>query len=73
MQVDELRQMDDDNLLEEYEDQKASLYRLRQLHTTGELVDTSQFKKTKKTIARILTVLRERELAEQIALMEEDV
>jgi large subunit ribosomal protein L29 len=73
MQTRELRALSDEGLLEEYEDQKANLYRLRQLKATGELVDTTRFKKTRKTIARILTILRERELAEQIALMEEDV
>ena len=73
MKTRELRAMSDEGLLEEYEDQKAALYRLRQLKATGELVDTTRFKKTRKTIARILTILRERELAEQIALMEEDV
>lgn len=72
MHISELRQMDDDTLLDEYEDMKAGLYRLRQQKATGELVDTSQFRKTKANIARVLTVLRERELAAMIAQMEEE-
>lgn len=72
MHVNDLRQMDDDTLVDQYEDLKAGLYRLRQLKATGELVDTSQFRKTKADIARVLTVLRERELAAMIAQMEEE-
>jgi large subunit ribosomal protein L29 len=64
---DELRGKTDDQLFDMYEDLKEELYRLRLNHATGELVDTTQFKQTKRTIARLLTILRERELAAQIA------
>jgi len=64
---DELRGKTDDQLFDMYEDLKEEVYRLRLNHATGELVDTSQFKQTKRTIARLLTILRERELAAQIA------
>jgi large subunit ribosomal protein L29 len=46
---------------------KEELYRLRLNHATGELVDTTQFRKARRNIARIMTVLRERELAAAIA------
>jgi large subunit ribosomal protein L29 len=62
MLIDELRVKDDEALLDLYEDLKEELYKLRLNHATGELVDTSQFKKTKRTLARVLTVMREREL-----------
>lgn len=67
MLVDEIRGKTDDELYDLYEDMKEELYRLRLQHATGELVDTSQFKQTKRSIARLLTVLRERQLAAEIA------
>jgi large subunit ribosomal protein L29 len=62
--VDDLRSKSNEQLLDQYEDLKEELYTLRLNYNTGELVDTSEFRKTKKTLARVLTVLRERELAE---------
>ena len=67
MLIDELRVKDDEALLDLYEDLKEELYKLRLNHATGELVDTSQFKKTKRTLARVLTVMRERELEAAVA------
>jgi len=67
MHIMEIRSKTDDELIDELEDLKAAMYRLRIEHATGELKDTSQFKKTKRDIARILTVQRERELAAQVA------
>ena len=67
MQASELRAKTDDQLFDLYEDLKEELYQLRLNHASGELVDTSEFKQTKRTIARLLTVLRERELAAEIA------
>jgi len=58
---DELREMNDEKLLDLYEDLKEELYKLRLSYATGELVDTSEFSKTKKTVARIMTILRERQ------------
>ena len=59
--VDELRAKTDEQLLDMYEDRKEELYTLRLNYATGELVDTSEFSKTKKTVARIMTILRERQ------------
>jgi large subunit ribosomal protein L29 len=67
MLIDELRAKDDEALLDLYEDLKEEMYVLRLNLATGELVDTSQFKKTKRTLARVLTVVRERELAAALA------
>ena len=63
MYIDELRKKQDDELVDLFEDLKESLYTLRINRGTGELVDTTQFRKTRRDIARVLTVLRERELA----------
>jgi len=59
--TDELRGKSDEQLLDLYEDLKEELYTLRLNYATGELVDTSEFRKTKKTVARIMTILRERQ------------
>jgi large subunit ribosomal protein L29 len=67
MYVSELRKKQDDELIDMFEDMKESLYTLRINRGTGELVDMTQFRKTRRDIARILTVLRERELAAAIA------
>ncbi|MGB1285665.1 MAG: 50S ribosomal protein L29 [Aggregatilineales bacterium] len=63
----ELRALDDEKLLDLFEDKKEALYMLRRDWVTGELKDTSQFGKARREIARILTILRERELAAEIA------
>lgn len=60
--IDELREKNNDELLDLYEDLKEEFYVLRLNNATGELVDTSQFKKTKRTMARVLTIIRENEL-----------
>ena len=59
--TDELRGKTDEQLLDLYEDLKEELYKMRLSYATGELVDTSEFSKTKKTIARLLTIMRERQ------------
>jgi large subunit ribosomal protein L29 len=63
MDIRELREMTDEQLTDVFEDMKEQLYRLRLNHATGELVDTSQFRNTRRAIARALTVLRERQIA----------
>ncbi|MGB7341983.1 MAG: 50S ribosomal protein L29 [Phototrophicaceae bacterium] len=66
-QIRELRMKSDEELLDMYDDIKEELYVLRLNRSTGELVDTTEFRKTKRTLARLLTLLRERELAAAIA------
>lgn len=67
MYINEVRNFSTKELEDQLEDMKEAMYHLRIRKATGELKDTSEFKKTKKDIARIMTVLRERELASQIA------
>jgi len=66
MQSREMRELSDEQLLELYEDKKESMYRLRQNHASGELKDTSEIRNTRRDVARILTILRERELAAEL-------
>ena len=67
MKVRELRAKSDDELLDLFDDLKEEMYILRLNKSTGELIDTTEFRKTKRTLARTLTILRERELAAAIA------
>ena len=64
--ISELRRLNDDELLELYEEKKEAMYTLRQNSASGELADTNSTKRTRHDIARILTILRERELAQEI-------
>ncbi len=62
MKMDEIRQLSDEEISALVHEAREHLMRLRFQQVTGELRDTSQFRKTKRLIARLLTVLREREL-----------
>jgi len=64
MNVAELRDKDTTELvalLKEVEDEK---FRLRMQHYTGQLEKVSRLGETRKQIARIKTILREREIAD---------
>ena len=63
MSIQEIRDMSDDDILDSIEDLKVELWTLRLNQTTGELKDTTLFRKTRRSIARLQTVLRERQLA----------
>lgn len=63
----ELRAMSDDALQDKLEELKQDMLTMRLNYSIGELTDTSEFKKARRTIARIETVLRQRELAAQVA------
>jgi|MDTD01.3.fsa_nt_gb large subunit ribosomal protein L29 len=63
----ELRAMSDDALQDKLEELKQDMLTMRLNYSIGELTDTSEFKKARRTIARIETILRQRELAAQVA------
>jgi large subunit ribosomal protein L29 len=63
MDVQELRGMADDRLFNELEDLKESLFNLRFQKSYGQLEDPNALRRAKRDVARILTVLRERQLA----------
>lgn len=62
MKVQDIRNTETQELLNKVEEYKKELFGLRFQHATGQLEDTSRMKKVKKNIARIKTVIREREL-----------
>jgi large subunit ribosomal protein L29 len=57
-----LRDLTDDQLLERAESAKEELFNLRFQLATGQLDNSSTIKKTRHEIARIATVMKEREL-----------
>ena len=63
MQTTELRELGDAELGEQHDEHKRQLFNLRFQLATGQLDDYSQLRKTKRSLARVLTVMRERELA----------
>jgi len=58
----EYRKMAADQLKEREQELRMELFKLRTTSATEKVKDVSQFKKVKKEIARVLTVLRENEL-----------
>ncbi len=62
MRADELRQLSDEELRQKLDEAYQRLWSLRFQHATRQLQDTSQMRKTRREIARIKTILREREL-----------
>jgi len=63
MDAREIRQMTDEALLDSIEDQKEALFNLRLQEASGQLEDPTSIRRTRKDIARLYTVLRERQLA----------
>lgn len=61
MRPGELRELTDEELEEKVGELKEKLFNLRFQKATGELDNTAEFKKTKKDIARVKTIKRERE------------
>ena len=64
MSVTDLREMTTEELMEELAEAKEERFNLRFQVATNQLDNTSRMREVKKQIARILTVLRERELEE---------
>jgi len=59
----ELRELPDDELRQRYTEGKEELFNLRFQVVTGQLDDPRRLSKVRRDIARVLTVMREREIA----------
>jgi large subunit ribosomal protein L29 len=68
----ELRELADDQLLDQLGEAKQELFNLRFQFATGQLDNSSRLAQVKRDIARINTVLREREIAAAEALAQQD-
>ncbi len=62
MKVDELRELEEDQLADRMKTARRELYELRFKHAVGQLENSSQIAKVRHDIARIMTVISEREL-----------
>jgi large subunit ribosomal protein L29 len=60
----ELREMDEQELLDTLAAAQQELFNLRFQHVTGQLDNYSRLSAVRKDIARLHTILREREIAE---------
>lgn len=62
MKANEIRSMTDDQITEKVAELKKDLFNLRFQQATGDLEQSSKIRETRKTIARLKTVLNERTL-----------
>ena len=67
MKINKIREMSSPELEKELEELKTELFKLRFSLATNGLDNPMRIKEVKKDIAKIKTILRERELAEQKA------
>jgi large subunit ribosomal protein L29 len=67
MQIHEIRNLSEQQLQEELENSHKELMNLRFRAATNQLTDTNQPRKTRKNIARLLTVMRQREQEREVA------
>jgi large subunit ribosomal protein L29 len=63
MNLEKIRQMTDIELENELVKMKTELFNLRFQHVTGQLENPVKMREVKRDIARIKTVIREKELA----------
>ena len=71
MKASELREMNPDELVDELENYQRRLFEIRTQAVTEKLEDPGQLSKTRRDIARIKTVLHQRELAQRNSLPNE--
>jgi large subunit ribosomal protein L29 len=71
MKIDELRVLEADELGMRMRTARRELYELRFKHAVGQLENSSQISKVRHDIARIMTVLRERDFGFGPTPMEE--
>ena len=66
MKVIEIRALNTDEIEGRLEDTREELFKLRFQYATGQLTNMTRLSTARRTIARLMTVLREWELAAQI-------
>ncbi len=62
MRAEEMRTMAEDEILAKAEELKKNLFNLKIQAATGQLDNTALLRQTRKDLARVLTVIRERNL-----------
>lgn len=66
MKINEIRKLSDEEITKEIESAKEELFNLRFNQATGNLEKPSRINELRKQVARMKTVLRERELGEEV-------
>ena len=61
----EIRELSDEEILSKIEEYKEELFNLRFSQANGSLEKPSRIKELRKLVARMKTILRERELSEK--------
>lgn len=72
MKAQEIRSMGSADLEKQLEDAREEYFNLRFQRASGQLEDYNQIKKVRRSIARMITILREREIAESIGSQESE-
>jgi large subunit ribosomal protein L29 len=68
--VQELRDLGDEELIERLESLKEELFNLRFQLATGQLDNPMRIKQARHDVARILTILRDRDIEEELGELE---
>lgn len=68
MKIHEVKQLKNEEITKRIAEEQANLLDLRFTHALKNLVNTAKIKATKKTIARLKTVLQERALQGGVAV-----
>ncbi len=66
MRVQEIRNMGTTDIQKKLEDTREEYFNLRFQRASGQLEDYTQIRRVRRSIARLVTILREREIAEWI-------
>lgn len=66
MKARELRELSKDELQRREEELRDQLFKLRAQHAIGQLENTAKLKNIRKDIARIKTILKERQLRKEL-------
>ncbi len=64
MKAKEIRDMTDQELEQKVKDFKTELFNLRFQSATGQLENPMRIKEVKKSFARVMTIMRERQLTQ---------
>ncbi len=62
MKPTEIREMTDEELMDKLKDLERAAFNLRIQHATGQLENTARLRMTRRDLARVKTVVRERGL-----------
>jgi large subunit ribosomal protein L29 len=70
MKSREIREMTEEEILNSLEDQKEAMFNLRFQKASGQLEDGNAPRRVRRDVARLKTILREKQLAKEVAKKE---